>query len=742
MDMLEGLNKQQREAVETVEGPVLILAGPGSGKTRVITHRIAYLIRECGVSPYRIAAVTFTNKAAREMRERLFGRTENDTSAPLLAGYWNQQHMFTVTTFHAFCASVLRREGELVGLNNRFVIYDQEDQLTVLKRAMEEEEIDPRQFAPRSVLAAISAAKSKLLDPEAYEKARSSYLEGIVARAYRRYQAILHDNNAADFDDLLLNIHRLFRDHPEALERYQSRYVHLLVDEFQDTNVVQYTIARQLAGKHRNICVVGDPDQSIYSWRNADVRNIMSFQQDYPEARLVTLEENYRSTGTIVEAAHAVISASNGRVDKLLRTRNPAGTPVYASEAYNPEEEAQQVLREVERLVREKELTLGDCAVMYRVNAQSRALEEACLRYGVPYRLIGGLRFYQRKEVKDVIAYLRAIQNPYDEVGLLRVINVPTRGIGQRTIDHLAQWARSKGIPLYSALQMVSAQDRLQGEGPGINPRASQALARFLHLLNGLMEAAQTLPVGELIDAVLERTGYGEFLQKDVDRGREGWENVRELRSTSLEFQAAEPGEALSAFLEGVALVSDLDSLKEGQDAVTLITLHQAKGLEFPVVFIVGLEEGLLPHIRSFDDATQMEEERRLFYVGMTRAMERLYLMRAFRRGFRGNASPSDPSRFLADVPSHLLSPLTPTGRPVPLGQQTTSALSATRPQAVAAPAPLKAGERVRHARFGEGIVVNCEQSGQDHQVTVAFKGDQGVKRLLLSYAPLEKVDG
>ncbi|MBI2855904.1 MAG: ATP-binding domain-containing protein [Chloroflexi bacterium] len=484
---------------------------------------------------------------------------------------------------------------------------------------------------------------------------------------------------------------------------------------------------------------MGDPDQSIYSWRNADIRNILSFQQDYPEARLVTLEENYRSTQTILEAAHGVIASNRQRMDRALHTQNQRGRPVVVGEAYNPEEEAQQVLREVERLRDQDGYNLGDCAIMYRVNAQSRALEEGCLRYGIPYKLIGGLRFYQRKEVKDVIAYLRVLHNPYDEVSLLRIINVPPRGIGQRTIDQLTQMAQSQGIPMYAAMQLVAQDTREQTQASGLPPRTARTVAGFLGLINALMEQAEGLTVAELIDAVLERTGYRAHLMEEGQQGRDRLENVQELRSTALEFQQMAPEERLSAFLEGVALVSDIDTLEESKDAITLITLHQAKGLEFPVVFIVGLEDGLLPHIRSMDDPDQMEEERRLFYVGMTRARERLYMTRAFRRGFRGGGGPSVPSRFLGDIPQHLISALGANGRQgVQAGRQGTGPGENKRPHATAV--PLKAGERVRHSRFGEGIVVSCVPSGQDHEVTVAFKGDSGIKRLLLSFAPLEKV--
>ena len=733
IDVLEGLNPAQREAVEAVDGPLLILAGPGSGKTRVITHRIAYLVVKCGVHPRSIAAVTFTNKAAREMRDRLFGRSESDKSSPLLGDLWNMRGDFTVATFHALCAQILRREADHAGLDRSFVIYDQEDQLQLLQEAMEQLEYDAKRFPPRSILAAISAAKSQLIEADYYSPGLNSPVERVIGHVYRRYQELLHSNNAVDFDDLLLKTHALFRDNPDVLEKYRSRFEYLLIDEFQDTNVAQYAIARQLAGKHRNICVVGDPDQAIYSWRNADIRNILSFERDYPDARKVTLEENYRSTETILEAATGVIAANRQRIGKTLTTQNDRGTPLFVGEAYNPDEEAQQTLQEIERLKREEGRALGDCAVMYRVNAQSRAFEEVCLRYGIPYKLIGGLRFYQRREIKDVVAYLRVVHNPYDEVSLRRIINVPPRGIGQKTIDQLVHTARTRNVPVYTAVQLMAEEGADGG-------RPNRALARFLHIINTLMEYAGSLTVEELIDAVMERTGYGDHLRAEGEPGLERLENVKELRATAQEFQPMEPSERLSAFLEGVALVSDVDKLEETTDAITLITLHQAKGLEFPVVFIVGLEEGLLPHSRSIDNPDQLEEERRLFYVGMTRARERLYLTRAFRRGFWANGSASRPSRFLADVPQRLITSMSMAGQkgaaPGPLGSA-----PAAEQKAVSLEPPFKDGDRVTHFKFGEGIVVSCAPTDQDYEVTVAFKGESGIKKLLYSYAPLEKLE-
>ncbi|MCH9036925.1 MAG: UvrD-helicase domain-containing protein, partial [Chloroflexi bacterium] len=480
-DILTGLNPAQREAVETIQGPLLILAGPGSGKTRVITHRIAYLVQVCGVSPRRVMAVTFTNKAAREMKDRLYdllGKTVDS---------------ITLGTFHSICVRILRIDGAPIGLDKNLVIYDSDDQLSIAKRVMLELGIDPKNFSPRNILSAISAAKSQLIGVEEHHHHIHSYFDEVVDRVYQRYQATLYENNGVDFDDLLLRTVKLFQDHSEVLEKYASRYVHLLIDEFQDTNIAQYTLAKQLASLNHNICVVGDPDQSIYSWRFADIRNILSFEKDYPDAKVVVLEQNYRSTQTILEAVRSVIAVNRQRLDHPLHTENPQGQPVVVEEAYNEEEEAMMVLQYVDRLCRDEGYHLRDCVVAFRVNAQSRALEEACLRYGVPYKLVSGVRFYQRREVKDVLAYLRLVQNPYDEVSLARVINVPARGIGQRTLDELERWASRLSAPVYTALEALAHLHEQGGplEG-GITSRQAQVLSGFLHLLKGLREAAET----------------------------------------------------------------------------------------------------------------------------------------------------------------------------------------------------------------------------------------------------------
>ena len=610
-DPLRDLNPRQLEAVTTVDGPLVIVAGPGSGKTRVITHRIAHLVQHGKVPPYRIGAVTFTNRAAREMRERLFGRSEDDPGAPLL-GWGIRGRGLMVSTFHSFCAQVLRQEAETLKLRRDFVIYDDADQMAVVKTAMAEVNVDPKKFNPRSVLSAISDAKSRLVSVDAFGAGKGSYWDEIVHRTYERYEQVLHGNSALDFDDLLVKAHTLLRDVPEVARSYQERYVHFMVDEFQDTNVAQYAIARQISQLHRNLCVVGDPDQSIYSWRSADVRNLQSFRDDFPEAKVVVLEENYRSTQTILDAASGVIASNEGRVEKKLWTKKDGGAPLVVMDAYDERDEAQLVLRESERLVRQEDHDRGDIAVMYRVNAQSRAFEDACARYGVPYQLVGGLRFYQRQEVKDIVAYLRLIANPDDDVSFERVVNVPSRGIGKRTMEKLAGAARDQGVSMFTATDGVSA-----GGGLGtLQPRAVRALTGFRDMIIGLRDGREEQDLAALIDSVLEKTGYLKHAAQDEERGEERLENLEELKATAGEFGDSDEGEALTAFLERVSLVSDTDDLEDNRDRITLITLHQAKGLEFRVVFMVGMEEGLLPHIRSLDDPKEMEEERRLAYVG------------------------------------------------------------------------------------------------------------------------------
>jgi DNA helicase-2/ATP-dependent DNA helicase PcrA len=722
MDILAELNPAQKEAVEAINGPVLILAGPGSGKTRVITHRVAYLMKVVGVKPYRIMAVTFTNKAAREMEARL---------NKLVGG---QVKELTLGTFHAICARILRREGQAIGIDPKFVIYDDDDQISLLKKSLQELGLDPKQYAPRALQSAISSAKSKMLTPSDFSRRGRSYFEEITQRVYERYEKLLAACSALDFDDLLGKAVELFRKSPETLLRYQSRYLHIQVDEFQDTNLVQYELIKQLAGKYRNICVVGDPDQSIYSWRSADLRNILNFEKDYPDAKVVLLEQNYRSTKLILEAASGVISANRQRKEKGLWTENEPGVPVAVIETYTEQEEAQYVVNEIDNLVRRGEVKPGDCAVMYRTNAQSRVLEEAFIRYGTPYKLVAGTRFYERREVKDIIAYLRLVQNPSDSVSLLRIINVPQRGIGQQSLDELSRWAGSQGVTEYRALQLL-AQSKDTGLELPFSSRTVKSLTGFAVMLEGLIEKSREMKTVELFDLLVENIVYKKYLESLPD-GEERWENILELRGVAQDYRDLSPQEGLAAFLESVALVSDVDSLQEKSDTVTLITLHQAKGLEFPVVFIVGLEDGILPHFKSIDDPQQLEEERRLFYVGITRGGKRVYLVRAFRRHLMGSSTVNRPSRFLRDIPAQLIASHSVQegeanlATPIEKGEE--HVIPVDLPE-------FKPGEHVRHAQLGEGVVVSYQRVKSDAEVTVAFDG-AGVKRFLLSFAKIERV--
>ena len=742
--LLEGLNPAQKGAVETIAGPLLIVAGPGSGKTRVITHRIAYLVREYGVSPYNILAMTFTNKAAKEMRERLDRLVDSRSDA------------LTVGTFHSFCAKLLRIDGHHLGLEPNYTIYDADDQATIVKQSMELAEVDPKRNPPRAVLSTISKAKNMMWDSQTLLKnAVDSYFEEICARVYHHYEEILTRNNSLDFDDLLMKSVQLLREFPEVRQKYQERYRYIMVDEFQDTNISQYQLARYLGESHQNVCVVGDPDQSIYSWRSADIRNILSFKNDYPKAKTIALDQNYRSTATILDAAKSLISINGQRIQNDLFTDNSKGDLVEVREAYDEGEEASFVIAEAERLVRENGFKAGDCAVMYRINAQSRALEEACLHKGTKYRLVGGIRFYKRREVKDLMAYLHMVHNPLDDVNVGRVINVPPRGIGAKSMQQLADWARRHDMALFSAMQKIAAA-RLAGEECPIplTKKAATSLADFAVVMEKLIEHSKQKPVVDLVDRVIEDTGFRTFIQNAEDRPQERWENIMELRNTAQEFNAEAPPDGLATLLERLALVADVDSYEGAEDAITLITLHQAKGLEFPVVFIVGMEEGLLPHSRSLDDEDQLEEERRLCYVGMTRAEKRLYLTRAFRRSIFGATRPGEASRFLRDIPVGLITSgdnRSNSGMDKPAENFRTSRLNwndwqaptpvISRDQHASARPILQVGDSVRHNSFGEGVVTGLYLTASDTEVTIEFAAGVGQKRLLLSFAPLEKIE-
>ena len=754
MDSLAELNPAQQEAVTTIEGPVLALAGPGSGKTRALTYRIAYLIRACHIAPWHIVAVTFTNKAAREMRSRL-----EEMLTP------NQVNSLSVGTFHALCARWLRREVEVMGqYDHNFVIYDTSDQEAVVKRALRDLELDEKQWKPRPIHYTISRAKNELILPEKFRV--RTYQDEIIARVYERYQQVLVENNAMDFDDLLLVTHQLFHRHEAVLEKYQQQYLHVLVDEFQDTNMVQYELTKMLAGGHRNIFVVGDLDQSIYSWRGADYRNVLRFREDYPDHKLVRLSQNYRSTETILAVAKEVIRKNENRIDNELFTQRGQGVKIQVVEAYNEREEANFVVDEIRRLEREGQFSPGEVAIMYRINAQSRILEETFISRSMPYLLVRGTRFYDRKEIKDAIAYLRLIHNPEDSISLTRIINVPPRAIGAKTVSDLERWAFQLGVTPWQAIQQlvadeevgqpdVSDDDNSANISSALTPapfrsRARKSLVAFGQLMNMLISAKNKLTLTELFDLTLARSGYKNFVKDNTPEGEERWENLEELRRVTDEFRGLEGEEALAQFLEQVSLVSDVDALGEEGAATAMLTLHTAKGLEFPVVFIIGMEEGIFPHSRSFHDVEQMEEERRLAYVGITRAKDRLYLTRAFRRSSYGYEELTIPSRFLEDIPPELLDDRN-------RRQETTFSAGGGRAASQPAAHPIstrwnrsssvdsapkvashKVGDLVYHRKFGEGTVISVEVEGDEEFVQVAFP-NQGVKKLAASIAPLEK---
>lgn len=730
LNILEGLNPPQQEAVQTTEGPLLIIAGPGSGKTRVITHRIAYLIRVCGVNPYQIAAVTFTNKAAREMRDRLQLMVNRESDS------------LTVGTFHSFCARMLRRNGSFLGLQSNYSIYDSDDQLNLIKRSLELSDLDPKSHPPRAVQSVISKAKSSMLDSLGLSQKAETYFEESCARVYYHYEELLAQNNAVDFDDLLMKGVQLLQSSEEIRDRYRNQYKYLMVDEFQDTNTSQYLLTKLLTGADQNICVVGDPDQSIYSWRNADIRNILSFQQDYPLTKTIALEQNYRSTATILEAAKNLISSNGMRLQKDLFTENSAGDPITVHEAYDEQEEAGFVISQIKDLRNKQSYKLGECAVMYRINAQSRTLEEACIQQGIQYRLVGGVRFYQRREIKNLMGYMHLVHNPQDEVNLTRVINVPPRGIGAKSLKDFVSWCHDNKISLYEGIQRTYESKISSSQAPpAISSRAVASIANFGEIIQSLVTLSHRVPITELIDQVLEVSGLRQSIQNSDDNPIERWENILELKETAREFDSETPLDGLSSFLERLALVAEVDSYEEAEDSITLITLHQAKGLEFPVVFIVGMEEGLLPHSRSMENELELEEERRLCYVGFTRAEQRLYLLRAFRRGFMGSSGPTMASRFLREIPSELITSATrqfannPSQASPHIKRSEVSQLNPQAPRIV-----LSTGDEVRHSVFGEGVVLECRETNEDHEVTIQFSDGIGLKRLLLSFAPLEKI--
>src|SRR5262245_10668282 len=725
------LNSPQQEAVQHGDGPLLILAGAGSGKTRVITHRIAYLIRVCGVLPEQILAVTFTNKAAEEMRERVH-QLLGTSGLPI----W-------LSTFHAACARLLRREADALRLAPQFVIYDTADQLSLLKQCAQELKIDQELYAPQAIMRRISALKNDLIDADTFLRDAGDFgLEEAVARVYPLYQRALRDNAAVDFDDLLMLTVQLFRRHPDILERYQHRWRYVMVDEYQDTNMAQYHMLHLLAAQHRNLCVVGDDDQSVYRFRGANVRNILNFERDYPDAKVIKLEQNYRSTAIILDAATAVVAKNPGRKEKTLWTDNARGLPIGYCCAQDEVHESEIICQNIAGLHRTEGLPYRAFAVFYRTNAQSRVLEDGLRRTGIPYQVVGGLRFYDRQEIKDALAYLRLLVNPRDTLSLRRIINVPRRGIGQTTWGKIEALAAERGLSGLEALEAVLATDLVSRGTLG-------KLQAFYHLLQGLRADIPPMGVADIMREILIRTGYEAQLKAEhTAEAQSRLENLSELVNAADEFDRHTPEGSLQEFLEHTALISDQDSLQDDSGTVVLMTLHASKGLEFPVVFIAGMENGLFPHSRSFDEPAQMEEERRLCYVGMTRAETQLFLTSAARRRIYGVEQTHPPSLFLVDIPLGCIKDyssqpvLTVARQPWLVTEQKASpSPPVTAPAAVhrgAAPGPAYAvGSQVFHQHFGRGVVQKREGEGEQLKLTVRFR-DHGIKKLLAKYAPMQ----
>lgn len=727
---LESLNPEQLEAVIYPAGPLLIFAGAGSGKTRVITTRIARLLEE-GVPPYRIMAVTFTNKAAREMMERIERMAGNKAQ-----GMW-------IGTFHSLCARILRMEGTAIGIDRNFVIYDDGDQLSLIKDILKQKNIDDKSIQPRAVLNEISNAKEKLQSPEKYEARAAGFFEATVTGIYKLYNQALQRANALDFDDILFFANRLFEQRKEVLEKYQERFLHVLVDEYQDVNLAQYNIVHMIAGKHRNVVVVGDDDQSIYAWRGADVSLILRFGSDYPDAKIVKLERNYRSTQTILTAANEVIKKNKSRANKQLWTDNGEGAPVSLTMSGTETEEAMNIAAQILNDVRRGRRNYRDFAVLYRTNAQSRVVEEAFLTNRIPHILIGGQRFYERKEIKDMLAYLRLVYNPRDDISFKRIINVPARGIGNTAVAAMEDFVSRTGFTFFDA-----AND--QGVQSSIQKKAASSLGVFCDAVREAQELAEQGPVTPVLRQLMNQSGYLEALKQDHSEDSIArLENLQEMLNVTNQYDETTDEPNLGAFLESVALVADIDNLVEGGDAVTLMTLHSAKGLEFPVVFLAGLEEGVFPHSRSLYSDTELEEERRLAYVGMTRAREELHLTHAHRRSLYGMPNFNARSRFIDDIPAQILDIRGDAGYsynpPIrAVTQQRTGTYTTIEPQA---PKPertyktlFEVGERVKHAKFGIGVVIACNPIKDDSEVTVAFPGVTGVKKLVQKLAKLEKI--
>ncbi len=720
MDFLKELNDRQKEAAETLNGPLLIVAGAGSGKTRTLTYRIANIIAQGLAEPWQILAVTFTNKAAGEMKGRISTLLQKTMQ-------FDEHNQPMIGTFHSVCLRILRRNFDRFGREKSFVIYDTDDCASLVKRIIKELHIEDDKLKPKAVLAKISHQKNKLVDAETYAAHAGSGTESRLAEIYTRYEKRLIESNAVDFDDLLIYTVKLFKENPDVLDYYQERWRFINVDEYQDTNFVQYTLVQLLASKYRNLCVIGDSDQSIYSFRGADISNILDFEKDYSDAKIVKLEQNYRSTQNILSAANAVIEKNEDRKAKEMWTKHPEGDAIEVWHLNSEYDEVERVAKEIEKL-RTVGATLNDIVILYRTNAQSRLMEEALLRFAMPYRVIGGVKFYSRKEIKDILAYLRIILNPNDSESLLRIINVPSRKIGQTTINKLQNFALERTLSLGEVLKHAEMVSELSSG-------AKAALVKFYSMLEKWRNASEEVVVADLIREIIKDVNYKEYLLDGTEQGEMRHENVLELISVATKYDELQPVESLRSFLEEVALVQDTDNLNQGDELLTMMTLHSAKGLEFPYVFIIGCEESIFPHSRTFFDKEQLEEERRLMYVGMTRAMKRLYLCAARQRTLYGDKQMNAVSRFIHDIPKDIVSQ---EGAPPKSSLGPLDPMAYIKEESHIADKKYTDGQKVRHGVFGEGTIIET----RGDLVTVAFKDPlYGIKKFASSIAPLEEIE-
>jgi DNA helicase II / ATP-dependent DNA helicase PcrA len=742
-----GMNPQQAEAVKTTEGPLLIMAGAGSGKTRVLTHRIAYLIVEKQVYPSKILAITFTNKAAREMRERIDGILGTGTTDSM----W-------VSTFHSMCVRILRRNIDRIGYSKSFSILDSADQLSVVKNVMKSLNIDPKQYEPRAILSIISSAKNEGITVDGYKSNMNPHnpYEKVAAQVYEGYQKRLRTNQSLDFDDLIMKTIYLFEQHPDVLEYYQNKFQYIHVDEYQDTNKSQYLLVKSLAKKFRNLCVVGDSDQSIYRWRGADISNILSFEKDYKDARVILLEQNYRSTKTILQAANEVIERNKSRYPKRLHTENVDGEKITLYKASNEFDEAQYVVKTIQKLMKDENRSLADFAILYRTNAQSRIMEETLVKSGLNYQIVGGTKFYDRKEIKDLLAYLRLIANPADDLSLARIINEPKRSIGATSFEKMVMYAMHQDRSVFEAMDELVFM--------GLTGKATAAAEQFYQMITSIASKQEELTVTEIVEQVIEKSGYRTMLENEKTiEAQSRLENIEEFLSVTKAFEARSEDQSLVAFLTDLALIADIDSMDEEEKAkgtIILMTMHSAKGLEFPVVFIVGMEEHIFPHARSLESEDEMEEERRLAYVGITRAEERLYLSCASSRTLFGRSSYNAPSRFLKEIPEEILQQVSRSmgsdfeDRSLPfsaarndraprkrtLGEIQKPASQTSRLQATGGnELGWKLGDKATHKKWGVGTVVSVRGEGEGLELDIAFP-NEGIKRLLAKFAPIEKV--